>query len=61
MYWVTGPNSTEGLRDVQLPGLPEPVLLGLNVLRRPVVDLLVVVLVVQQLDDQLLLGQGEQL
>ena len=33
MDWVTGPTSTEGLRDVQLLGLPEPVLLGLNVPR----------------------------
>ena len=47
--------------DDSVPGLPEPLLLGLNVLCRPEVNLLFVVLVVQKLDDQLLLEQGKQL
>ena len=47
--------------DVSVLGLPKPLLLRLNWLHRPEVDLLVVVLVVHQLDDQLLLGQGEQI
>ena len=46
--------------DSSVLGLPEPLLpVGLSGLRCPDVDLRVNVLVVEQLDDQQLLGQGE--